>query len=87
MRARVVVAGVVQGVWFRESCRHEAEVRGVGGWVRNNRDGTVEAVFEGEEASVDALVRWCHVGPARAVVTDVDIRRERPRGEVGFRVQ
>lgn len=87
VRARVVVSGLVQGVWFRDACRHEAEARDVSGWVRNNPGGTVEAVFEGGEDDVDAMVAWCRVGPPRAVVTDVEVAREDVRGEVGFRVR
>jgi acylphosphatase len=48
VRRRVVVTGRVQGVWFRESCRREADSLGVAGWVRNRPDGAVEAAFEGE---------------------------------------
>ena len=87
VRARVVISGVVQGVWFRDSCRHEAEARGLAGWVRNNRDGTVEAVLEGREQDVEAVVRWCHEGPPRAVVTGVVVQRESAWGEEGFRVR
>ena len=86
IRVRVVVSGDVQGVWFRESCRREAERRGVAGWVTNRYDGTVEAVFEGEDAAVAQVVAWCRIGPPRADVTGVDVRQERPEGLVGFRV-
>lgn len=86
MRARVVVSGRVQGVWFRESCRHEAGRLGVAGWVRNNRDGTVEAVFEGSQEAVDEMVGWCRIGPPRAVVERIDADFQEPRGEPGFRV-
>lgn len=86
MRARVVVSGRVQGVWFRDSCRHEADRLGLAGWVRNNRDGTVEAVFEGSEEAVGEMVGWCRVGSPRAVVEGVDVGFEEPRGEPGFRI-
>lgn len=86
VRRRVVVHGLVQGVWFRDSCRYESEAGGVRGWVRNNRDGTVEAAFEGAPDAVERVVDWCRVGPPRAVVTHVDVREEAPRGERGFRV-
>ncbi len=85
-RLRVLVEGRVQGVWFRESTREEAERRGVRGWVRNLADGRVEAVFEGEPAGVDALVRWVRRGPERALVTEVTVSSEAPQGEQGFRV-
>jgi acylphosphatase len=72
VRYRVKVSGRVQGVWFRESCRREAVAAGVTGWVRNNPDGTVEALLQGEPAAVDRLRRWMRRGPPRAVVTHVD---------------
>ncbi len=70
---RLVVRGRVQGVFFRDSMRREAQMRGVAGWVRNCGDGTVEAVVHGEPGAVDAIVRWAHHGPERAVVEGVDI--------------
>jgi acylphosphatase len=84
---RVFVAGMVQGVWFRESCREQAVAVGVSGWVRNLGDGRVEAVLEGPEAAVDRVVRWCHDGPRRARVDRVDVEVEQPLGESGFRVR
>jgi acylphosphatase len=86
-RARVIVSGRVQGVWFRESCRREAGDRGVTGWIRNRADGAVEAVFEGQESAVAQVVAWCRIGPSRAVVTGVDVVEETPEGLVGFRVR
>jgi acylphosphatase len=82
-----VVSGHVQGVWFRESCRREAEERGVAGWVANRPDGSVEAVFEGREPAVAEVVAWCRIGPPRAAVTGVDVTQEEPEGLVGFRVR
>lgn len=86
VRRRVRVHGLVQGVWFRDTCQAEATRHGVSGWVRNTEDLAVEGVFEGPPAAVDALVAWCHVGPPRADVTRVDVVDEEPLGEVGFRV-
>jgi acylphosphatase len=57
------------------------------GWVRNNLDGTVEAVFEGDDERVDSIVDWCRRGPAGAVVEDVDVSWEEPQGESGFFVR
>jgi acylphosphatase len=86
-RVRVVVAGRVQGVFFRDSARQEAERLGVRGWVQNLPDGTVEAVFEGAPARVDGLVAWCHQGPERAQVEEVLAREEEPTGEfLEFRI-
>jgi acylphosphatase len=83
---RVVVSGRVQGVWFRETCRGEAEARAVHGWVVNRGDGRVEALFEGPPAAVEAMVAWCREGPPRAVVTGVDVEPEQPTGARAFRV-
>lgn len=85
-RVRVLVEGRVQGVWFRESTREEAERLGVRGWVRNLPDGRVEAVFEGESTAVDRMVEWAGHGPERALVTKIRVEPERPRGEDSFRV-
>jgi len=87
VRTRVVVTGRVQGVWFRESCREQATALGLGGWVRNLADGTVEAVFEGPEAAVDRAVDWCRTGPSHARVDWLDSHRETPVGEVTFNVR
>jgi acylphosphatase len=87
MRRRVHVSGRVQGVWFRESCRDEAERAGVDGWVRNLADGRVEVVLEGPRAEVDRVVAWCHRGPRRARVDRVEVVDEVPVGERGFRVR
>ena len=87
IRRRVVVHGRVQGVFFRDSCRREAATAGVAGWARNCADGTVEAVFEGEQAAVDAVVRWCRRGPPRATVTSIDVFEEEPQDEVRFAIR
>jgi acylphosphatase len=83
----VFVHGRVQGVWFRESCREQAVALGLGGWVRNRADGSVEAVFEGPAPAVDRMVAWCHDGPAHARVDRVDEHPEPPTGEPGFHVR
>jgi acylphosphatase len=70
---RLVVHGRVQGVFFRDSMRREAQRLGVSGWVRNRSDGAVEAVVQGEAAAVDAIVRWAHRGPEHARVDRVEI--------------
>jgi len=79
-RVRVQVSGLVQGVWFRESTKQEAERLGVTGWVRNRVDGRVEGVFEGPEAAVDRLVAWCRTGPSAARVDDVEVAPETEPG-------
>ena len=79
--------GRVQGVFFRDSTREEAERRGVAGWVRNRGDDAVEAVFEGDAEAVDALVEFCRSGPSRAEVEDVQVSDEEPEGASGFEVR
>lgn len=77
-RAHVWVSGMVQGVSFRWYTIQEARARGVGGWVRNLPDGRVEAVFEGDEPDVEALVKWCSHGPRHARVTKVEVDLDEP---------
>lgn len=84
LRRRVLVRGRVQGVWFRDSCRQEAERLRVSGWARNLDDGRVEVVIEGDDLSVTDLERWCHHGPPRALVTDVEAVTEPVEGLRGF---
>jgi len=86
IRRRVLVHGHVQGVFFRDTTRRLAVERGVAGWVRNRRDGTVEAVFEGEHDSVEALVRFCEHGPHGASVSRLEVIDEESEGLTGFRV-
>ncbi len=82
----VLVAGRVQGVWFRDTCCEQARNLGVAGWVRNLADGRVEAVFEGPPAAVDRMVAWCHEGPSRARVDAVEATARTPEGLAGFRI-
>jgi acylphosphatase len=87
VRKRVVVSGRVQGVFFRDTVRNAAEREGVGGWVRNNRDGTVEAVFEGNRESVERLLALTREGPPGARVEDVQLFDEPEEGIEWFRVR
>jgi len=68
----LVIHGRVQGVFFRDSMRREAQMLGISGWVRNRSDGTVEAAVQGEPADVDAIARWAHRGPQLAQVERVE---------------
>ena len=86
-RAHVRISGRVQGVFFRAEAADRARSLGLVGWIRNNRDGTVEAVFEGPRERVESVVRWCGHGPSGAVVEKVETRWEEPRGETGFTVE
>lgn len=80
-RARLVIEGKVQGVWFRDSTRRRANDLGVYGWVKNRHDGAVEVLAEGNADAVEELTVWCHKGPPRAIVRHVDVTREEWRGE------
>ena len=84
---RVVVHGRVQGVFFRDSCRQEAERLGVAGWVRNEPDGTVAGLFEGSPEAVEQLVSWCRRGPRHARVERVDVGEAAPERVRGFSVR
>lgn len=86
-RSRAIISGRVQGVGYRISCARRAESAGVAGWVRNLRDGTVEAVLEGPDDDVAQVLDWLREGPPGARVTGVDLREETPTGEQGFTVR
>lgn len=84
---RLVLTGRVQGVGFRESCRHRAQLAGVAGWVRNHADGSVEAHLEGDPEAVEVLVGWCRSGPRWAEVRSCQVREVPPEGCRDFRVR
>ena len=86
-RATAIISGRVQGVFFRMETKRAADRFGVSGWVRNLKDGTVGAVFEGEQDQVDALLDWCRQGPPRADVTEVAVTWGEFTGEFkGFNI-
>jgi acylphosphatase len=87
IRRCVVIHGLVQGVFFRDTVRRHALRAGVAGWVRNNPDGTVEAVLEGRPDDVERLVALCHEGPRGARVDRLDVTEEEPEGLSGFSVR
>ena len=78
-RIRLFVTGRVQGVFFRQTLKTKAIQNDVFGWVKNLKDGRVEAVLEGNEENVSRLVEWAHGGPANAIVEDVEIDRKSTR--------
>jgi acylphosphatase len=82
-----VVSGRVQGVFFRDTARRQAEAAGVSGWIRNRPDGAVEAVFEGDPERVEEMVEFCRHGPSRAEVAKFDVIDEEPEGLSGFDVR
>ena len=86
IRRRVVIHGWVQGVFFRDTVRQRARAAGIAGWVRNNGDGTVEAVFEGETGAVERLIEFCRRGPRGARVDHVDVTSEDPEDQSSFEI-
>jgi acylphosphatase len=85
MSARhAIVHGTVQGVFYRASAEQEAQRLGVGGWVSNRPDGSVELVVEGEDAAVERMLEWAGRGPSRAEVTRVDVEECPEEGHTGF---
>jgi len=87
VRARVLIRGLVQGVFFRRQIVALARRLHVVGWVRNLPDGGVEAVMEGEKEKLDELVQFCNVGPSGARVKSVEVEWSESTGEFrGFRI-
>lgn len=87
-RAHVYISGRVQGVFFRYGTKELADRLGVEGWVRNTRDGRVEAVFEGEKEKIEEILNFCHRGPLGASVSDVEVEWQEPKGEfTGFGIR
>ncbi|MCK6507866.1 acylphosphatase [Myxococcota bacterium] len=80
-RVHLTITGRVQGVWYRAGTQGEAIRLGLVGWVRNLRDGRVEAVAEGPRPSLEALLAWCRRGPDLAWVEDVDADWQPASGE------
>ncbi len=80
-RVRIKVHGRVQGVFFRAHTQEKASSLGLTGWVRNTEDGGVEAMAEGDKKSLEALVSWCHSGPAAAKVNSVDVEWAKATGK------
>jgi acylphosphatase len=77
----VIISGRVQGVFFRAYARETAVSLKLTGWVRNVHDGSVEAVFEGDDKNVEAMLEWCKKGPPHATVKHVDAAEEPYGGE------
>lgn len=87
VRRRLIAHGRVQGVFFRDTTRRDAESRGVAGWARNLPDGTVEVVFEGDPEAVERLVDLCREGPGHSEVSSLDVFEEPPEGTQGFQIR
>jgi acylphosphatase len=80
-RVRVVVTGDVQKVGFRSWTKHKADHFGVKGWVKNNVDGSVEAVFEGMDSTIEEMLESCRRGPPGSYVREVDVKEETMKGK------
>jgi acylphosphatase len=80
----VRIEGQVQGVWFRAWMMDEATKKGLAGWVRNRRDGSVEALFSGKAEVVDTMIAACRQGPSRAQVSNVRVETAEPFQGSGF---
>jgi acylphosphatase len=87
VQAHIFISGVVQGVGYRFSTQDMALLLKLNGWVRNLRDGRVEAVFAGPQPQVEEMIRWCHQGPPAAIVKEVSVQYEPPEGFQGFEVR
>ena len=87
IRVHVWIEGHVQGIGFRAFTRRKAYQLSLAGWVKNLDDGRVEAVFEGGEEAVEKMVQWCHKGSFLAQVLDVEIKREKVEGLIGFEIR
>jgi acylphosphatase len=74
----LMIHGRVQGVGYRDAAVRAAHAHAVTGWVRNRRDGTVEAFAQGAPEAVDAFIAWCRRGPSMARVTAVDVTEAGP---------
>jgi len=85
IRRRLLVSGQVQGVFYRDSCRQEAEEKGITGSARNLPDGRVEVILEGAEDAVGRMIEWCRRGSDMARVDSLEVEDQEPQGESGFR--
>ncbi len=82
VRARIIVSGIVQGVFFRFNTMRKAREYRVNGWVKNRRDGKVEVLCEGEKSDVQLLVNWCKKGPEGAFVSNIEVTWEEYIGDL-----
>jgi acylphosphatase len=80
-RARLLIRGRVQGVFFRAFTEETARSLGLKGWVRNTPGGDVEAVFEGKKQDIERAIDLCHEGPPASNVTGIDVKWQDFKGE------
>ena len=86
-RIHVIISGEVQMVSFRYYTKYEADLLGLNGWIKNNPDGKVEAVFEGEEDKIKRITEFCKKGPSSSTVKSTDIKEETPENIKGFGIK
>ena len=86
-RAHVYIFGKVQGVFYRANTKKQAKKRGLKGWVKNLKDGRVEAVFEGPEEKIREMIEWCRIGSSAARVEEVKVDWEEPEGLEKFAIK
>ena len=80
-RVHILVSGKVQGVFFRQALKVVAKKNNVLGWVRNLKDGRVEAIVEGDNKSINSVIEWTHIGPANSRVDDTEVSNEEFKNE------
>jgi len=80
-RVHLLVSGKVQGVFFRQALKVVAKKNNVLGWVRNLKDGCVEAILEGDNKSINSVVEWTRIGPANSCVDDIEVSNEEFKNE------
>ena len=80
-RVRLLVSGKVQGVFFRQALKVVAKKNNVSGWVRNLKDGRVEAILEGDNKSVNSVIEWTSIGPANSHIDDIEVINEEFKNE------
>ena len=81
LRVHLLVSGKVQGVFFRQALKVVAKKNNVLGWVRNLKDGRVEATLEGDNKSINSIIEWTRIGPANSRVDDIEVSNEEFKNE------
>ena len=77
----ILIRGKVQGVFFRQALKVVAKKNNVLGWVRNLKDGRVEAILEGDNKSINSVIEWTRIGPANSRVDDIEVSNEEFKNE------
>jgi len=80
-RVHLLVSGKVQGVFFRQALKVIAKNNNVLGWVRNLKDGHVEAVLEGDNKSINSVIEWIRIGPANSRVDHIELQKNKKKNE------